>query len=232
MEEIKDKIILAVKKAITNRAEVVDCYHDIMEIDSNDVDHIAEQVADALISANIGDVAAWKERAEKHRVQVLPDGTLKQLYGDEEVEQIVKERDSKEEAYNKCYFDYRYWKDKAKEYKHRSEVAEGRLEKLKKTDGDLTIEDEIDMLENTVEEARHRSFVFERELVKYKIAFDKAIKLAYKIRTDLDVLSCSSCEFGHAIDVCKKTGLYSDCENRWKEELLQQAQRELTEEKI
>ena len=118
------------------------------------------------------------------------------------------------------------------EYKHRAEVAEGRLEKLKKTDGDLTIEDEIDMLENTVEEARHRSFVFERELVKYKMAFDKAIKLAYKIRTDFDVLSCSSCEFGYAIDVCKKTGLYSDCENRWKEELLQQAQREIEEEKI
>lgn len=87
------------------------------------------------------------------------------------------------------------------------------------------------MLENTVEEARHRSFVFERELVKYKMAFDKAIKLAYKIRTDFDVLSCSSCKFGYAIDVCKKTGLYNDCENRWKEELLQQAQREIEEGK-
>lgn len=65
MDEIKDKIILAVKKAITNRAEVVDCYHDIMEIDCNDVDYIAEQVVDALLAANIGDVTAWKERAEK-----------------------------------------------------------------------------------------------------------------------------------------------------------------------
>lgn len=116
-------------------------------------------------------------------------------------------------------------------WKERAEKAEGRLEKLKKTDGDLTIEDEINMLENIVEEARHRSFVFERELVKYKIAFDKAIKLAYKIRTDFDVLSCSSCEFGYAIDVCKKTGLYSDCENRWKEELFQQAEREIEGEK-
>ena len=116
-------------------------------------------------------------------------------------------------------------------WKERAEKAEGRLEKLKKTDGDLTIEDEINMLENIVEEARHRSFVFERELVKYKIAFDKAIKLAYKIRTDFDVLSCSSCEFGYATDVCKKTGLYSDCENRWKEELLQQAEHEIEGEK-
>lgn len=53
MDEIKDKIILAVKKAIANRAEVVDCYHDIMEIDCNDVDHIAEQVADTLIKAGL-----------------------------------------------------------------------------------------------------------------------------------------------------------------------------------
>ena len=65
MDETKDKIILAVKEAIANRAEVVDCYHDIMGIDCNDVDHIAEQVADALIAANIGDVTEWKERAEK-----------------------------------------------------------------------------------------------------------------------------------------------------------------------
>lgn len=133
---------------------------------------IAQRQADALIAANIGDVTAWKERAEK---------------------------------------------------------AEERLEKLKKTDGNLTIEDEINMLENIVEEAKRRSFVFERELVKHKIAFDKAIKLAYKIRTDFDVLSCSSCEFGYAFDVCKKTGLYSDCENRWKEELLQQAEARLNE---
>lgn len=73
----------------------------------------SDDLADAIIAANIGDVTAWKERAEK---------------------------------------------------------AERRLEKLKKTDGDLTIEDEINILENIVEEAKHRSFVFERELVKYKTA--------------------------------------------------------------
>ena len=31
-----------------------------------------------------------------------------------ENERLQKECDSKEEAYNKCYEDYRYWKDKAK----------------------------------------------------------------------------------------------------------------------
>lgn len=62
-----------------------------------------EAIADALITAGIGDVAEWKERAEKHRFMALPDGRIKQLYSDEEVEWIVKERD---------------------EYKHRAEIAE------------------------------------------------------------------------------------------------------------
>lgn len=48
-------------------------------------------------------------------------------YKDAEIERLTKECDSKEEAYNKCYFDYRYWKDKAKECKHRAEVAENKL---------------------------------------------------------------------------------------------------------
>lgn len=61
------------------------------------------ECTDALIAAGIGDVTEWKEKAEKHRVQVLPDGTIKQLYSDEEVEDIARQRD---------------------EYKHRAEVAE------------------------------------------------------------------------------------------------------------
>lgn len=78
----------------------------------------AESIADALISAGIGDVSELK----KHRVvvekslipeddnaYVLPNipPTVKQLYSGEEVEQIVKERD---------------------EYKHRAEVAERALQ--------------------------------------------------------------------------------------------------------
>lgn len=62
-----------------------------------------DELADALIAAGIGDVTEWKEKAKKHRVQVLPDGTIKQLYSDEEVEDIARQRD---------------------EYKHRAEVAE------------------------------------------------------------------------------------------------------------
>lgn len=63
-------------------------------------------IADALIAAGIGDVTEWKEKAKKHRVQVLPDGTIKRLYSDEEVEDIARQRD---------------------EYKHRAEVAERAL---------------------------------------------------------------------------------------------------------
>ena len=70
-----------------------------------DCEKVSECV-DALIAANIGDVTAWKERAEKHRFMALPDGRIKQLYSDKEVEQIVKARD---------------------EYKHRAEVAERAL---------------------------------------------------------------------------------------------------------
>lgn len=64
---------------------------------------MANNIADALISAGIGDVTEWKERAKKHRVRVLPDGTIKQLYSAEEVEDINRQRE---------------------EYKHRAEVAE------------------------------------------------------------------------------------------------------------
>lgn len=67
MDDIKDKIILSVKNAIANNAEVVFATGDYSyaEIDYDDVDHIAEQVADALLAAGFGDVTAWKERAEK-----------------------------------------------------------------------------------------------------------------------------------------------------------------------
>ena len=70
-----------------------------------------ENIADALIAAGIGDVTEWKEKAKKHRVQVLPDGTIKQLYSDEEVEDIALQRD---------------------EHKHRAEVAEKDLERHKR----------------------------------------------------------------------------------------------------
>lgn len=53
-----------------------------------------EDLADALISAGIGDVSELK----KHRVQITKDGTIQQLYRGEEVEQIVKERNTYKRA--------------------------------------------------------------------------------------------------------------------------------------
>ena len=112
-------------------------------------DHF-HRMANALIAANIGDVAEWKERAEKHRVIALPGGKIKQLYSDEEVEQIAKERDElKERADSEiksCYKEIAEKRDEiaklrkqlkcaqnaAKKQKHRAEVAEERLERHKR----------------------------------------------------------------------------------------------------
>lgn len=109
-------------------------------------------IADALIAANIGDVTAWKERAEKHRVIALPGGKIKQLYSDEEVEQIAKERDElKERADSEiksCYKEIAEKRDEiaklrkqlkraqnaAKKQKHRAEVAEKALKLVSECD--------------------------------------------------------------------------------------------------
>lgn len=74
------------------------------------------------------------------------------------------------------------------------------------------------------EEQKHRAEVAER-------ALDKATELAYTYRTQDDTLSCSSCPFDSIFDRCKERGLYEDCSKRWKEELLEQAEKELAEEK-
>ena len=90
------------------------------------------ECTDALIAAGIGDVTEWKEKAKKHRVQVLPDGTIKQLYSDEEVEDIARQRD---------------------EYKHRAEVAERAL-KIAEDLGELCapVEDYIKQAEKELAE--------------------------------------------------------------------------------
>ena len=66
--------------------------------DADHYEHWREHIADALIAAGIGDVS-----------------------------ELQKECDSKEESYNKCYLNYKYWKDTAKEYKHRAARAERAL---------------------------------------------------------------------------------------------------------
>lgn len=70
-----------------------------------------EHIADALIAAGIGDVSEYKEKLKLHRVFVRKDGgDIKVLYGNNEVDEIVKERN---------------------EYKHRAEVAENELKLYK-----------------------------------------------------------------------------------------------------
>jgi len=76
-----------------------------------------------------------------------------------------------------------------------------------------------------VKAAEHRAEVAER--------LDKATELAYEYRTEADTLSCSSCPmFDYGIfDRCKDRGLYEECSKRWKEALIEQAEKELSEER-
>ena len=69
------------------------------------------------------------------------------------------------------------------------------------------------------------------QLAEAERALDKAVELAYKLRTEADTLSCSSCPMFHIFDSCKDRGLYKDCAKRWKEELIKQSKKELAEEK-
>lgn len=75
-----------------------------------------------------------------------------------------------------------------------------------------------------VKEAEHRAKLAEK-------ALDKAVELAYEYRTEADTLSCSSCPMGDELfPKCKDRGLYKECSKRWKEQLIEQAERELAEE--
>lgn len=75
-----------------------------------------------------------------------------------------------------------------------------------------------------VKEAEHRAERAER-------ALDKAVKLFYEYRIESDVLSCSSCWIAEeAFKKCEAQGLYKGCPQRWKEEILIQAEKELAEE--
>ena len=84
-------------------------------------------LADALIAAGIGDL-------KEHRIFAGKDGSIKQLYSDEEVEDIARQRD---------------------EYKHRAEVAEKAL-KIATELGELCapVEDYIKQAEKEFAEER------------------------------------------------------------------------------
>ena len=108
-EEMKKKIVEVLKETIN---WATDYSIPIGIVYKSELD----KIADALIAADIGDVSEYK----KHRIFIpkavddgcaFESGGIKQLYGNEEVEQIVKERD---------------------EYKHRAEVAERALYNLSK----------------------------------------------------------------------------------------------------
>lgn len=122
------------------------------------------EIAAALIAANIGDVTAWKERAEKHRVIALPGGRIKQLYSDEEVEQIAKERDElKERAGSEIKSCYKEIAEK------RDEIA-----KLRK---------QLKRAQNAVKKQKNRAEVAEKDLERHKRALCCACKASAAVLT-------------------------------------------------
>ena len=155
-EKIID-IIQSVKYCDTNN-RCAECKYDKELENYKDMSCGSLKAADALIAAGIGDVTEWKERAEKHRVIALPGGRIKQLYSNEEVEQIAKERDElKERADSEiksCYKEIAEKRDEiaklrkqlkraqnaAKKQKHRADVAD----RIAKKACDIVFSQEID----------------------------------------------------------------------------------------
>ena len=176
MDDIKDKIILAVQKAITNRAEVVDCYHDIMEIDCNDVDHIAEQVADALIAANIGDVTAHEAETEYWKtICKIESGEHHTAIKNaaEHARHLMQERDEWKERAEKEKTEKNKWKCTANDWKQRFESREKQLAELRTTSCEAVIrkdrviseqKSKIDRLSTERDEYKHRAEVAEQVL--------------------------------------------------------------------
>lgn len=107
-DELKKKIKEILRKRMTEL--LGSCHTDEIQLTEEGAEAIlfyADEFADALIAAGIGDVSEYKEKLKLHRVFVRKDGgDIKVLYGNNEVDEIVKERN---------------------EYKHRAEVAERAL---------------------------------------------------------------------------------------------------------
>lgn len=215
---------------MTEREKIVDvlrdnCEHELRYYPDDNYTEVVidyEAIADALIEAGIGDVSAVKAEQEEIKLfnASIKNGEIDMTIGGAGLNtffalivQIFKQNGASAffTSTIECENDIKY------------ALTIQRV-------GEKSPAEELRQATKLWKHEEHRAEVAEKDLEKHKRAFDKAIKLAYKIRTDFDTLSCSSCEFGYAIDACKKIGLYDDCENRWKEELLQQAERELAEE--
>lgn len=80
---------------------------------------LRDKIADTL------NATAISVELEKEDIYTFADALISEEIGD--VSELQKECESKEKSYNACYSDYKYWKDKAEEYKHRAEVAERAL---------------------------------------------------------------------------------------------------------
>ena len=90
---------------------------------------------------------------------------------------------------------------------------------------------EYDLLNYQMQKLEYRIAEAEHHAARAERALDKAVKLFYEYRIESDVLSCSSCWIAdEAFKKCEAQGLYKGCPQRWKEEILIQAEKELAEE--
>lgn len=107
-QELREKMSEIVKSIKSSCS--TDCYHCEMDKKRQEygISCYSLRIIDAFIANGIGDVS-----------------------------ELQKECDSKEEAYNKCYFDYKYWKDNAKEYKQLCNDLEQRLKSKEKQYNEL-----------------------------------------------------------------------------------------------
>lgn len=140
-QELREKIIMALKhggdlfheyfmRSLNDAKESGKTHFEIIDLDKSMYDFFA----DALIADGICDVSQYKEKLKLHRVFVRKDGgDIKLLYGNEEVDEIVKE-----------------WK----EYKHRAKKAERAVEFLANESFDYTYDDAMEIAEKELQEER------------------------------------------------------------------------------
>lgn len=89
---------------------------------------------------------------------------------------------------------------KLKETEHRAEIAEERLKNLKKTEGNLTVEDEMNILDFLVQTSTQRASWLEQKFVQYRNQYRKYKK---KFRSCKKRAEAAEMKLGRISDVIR-----------------------------
>ena len=117
--QIKDEIMIVVKEAVRENTTLVAVDWELAELDCNDVDHIAEMVADNLYNAGYRKTFTSALASDTQKA-------FKEGYEKGKVEQNAEFERIKIELRSKVDYIHELWEVK-EEYKHRAEVAEKAL---------------------------------------------------------------------------------------------------------